>query len=141
MSHDIHDSPRQIRVVHLELDDDRHVTISGENGGQRRHPNALASKRRVGVFRAATEMITGVGPRKLVGGPVRDRAGEVRRPLQCPVVVDDDDAIAREVNVELQTLGAERQAAVEGRDRILRREHAPASMREHLRPATAEERM
>ena len=56
-------------------------------------------------------------------------------------MVDDDDAVAGQVHVELQALGAERQAAVEGRHRILGRERAPAAMREHLRPASAEERM
>src|SRR5438477_449724 len=85
------------------------------------------------------EKVTGIGPRKLARGPVRDRPGQVRRPLQRPVVVNDDDAIGREVDVKLQTLGAEGQAAVEGRDGILRRERAPASMGEYLRPVSAED--
>ena len=56
-------------------------------------------------------------------------------------MVDDDDAIGREVDVELQTPGAQGEAVVEGRDRILGRERAPASMREDLRPARVKERM
>jgi hypothetical protein len=55
--------------------------------------------------------------------------------------VDDDDAVGREVDVKLETLGAHGEAVVERRERILGRERAAASMREYLRPARVKERM
>ena len=63
----------------------------------------------------------------------RDRPAPVRRPLQRRVVVDDDHAVARQVDVELEPVGAERQAVIEGREGVLGRERAPAAVREHQR--------
>ena len=48
--------------------------------------------------------------------------------------MDDDDAVAREVHVELEAVGAERQAVVECGHRVLRRQRAAAAMGEHQRP-------
>ncbi len=56
-------------------------------------------------------------------------------------MMNDDDAVAGQVYVELQAVRAERQTALEGRCCILRRERAAASMREDQRPASREERM
>ena len=39
--------------------------------------------------------------------------------------MDDDDAVAREVHVELEAVGAERQAVVERRERVFWGESAP----------------
>ena len=57
------------------------------------------------------------------------------------IVVNDDDAVAREVHVELEAVGAEREAVVERRDRVLRRQRAAAAMREHERTRDGEEGM
>jgi hypothetical protein len=85
--------------------------------------------------------ISGIGSRKLACGPVRDWPGQVRRPLEGSVVVNHDHSVAGQVHVELQALGPERQAAIEGRHRVLGRERTPAAVREHPRPASVEERM
>jgi hypothetical protein len=47
--------------------------------------------------------------------------------------MDDDDTVAREVDVELQAVGAERQAVVERRQGVFRRERATAAVCEHER--------
>ncbi len=48
--------------------------------------------------------------------------------------MDDHDAVAREVDVELEAIGAERQAVIEGLDRVLRPERGAAAMREGKGP-------
>src|SRR6186713_1264639 len=54
--------------------------------------------------------------------------------------MDDNDAVAREVHVELQTVGAERHPLRKGVDGVLRRKRTPATMREHQRARCLEER-
>ena len=44
--------------------------------------------------------------------------------------MNDDNAVAREVDVELEAIGAERETVVEGLDRVLRPERGAAAMRE-----------
>ena len=56
-------------------------------------------------------------------------------------MMDDDHAVARQVDVELESVGPEREPVVERRNRILRRERAAAAMREHQRPRRGEEGM
>ena len=48
--------------------------------------------------------------------------------------MDDDDAVAGEVHVELEAVGAERESVIEGLDRVLRPERGAAAMREHEGP-------
>ena len=55
--------------------------------------------------------------------------------------MDDDDAVAREVHVELQAVGAGRKAAIEGRDRVFGADLAAAAVGEHERPRRAKRRM
>ena len=55
-------------------------------------------------------------------------------------MVDDDDAVARQVHVELDAVGAEREAVGERGQRVLRRERASAAMREHQRAANDDEK-
>ena len=101
----------------------RHVAIAGEHVGERRDAEPRRSSRRPSRVR---------------------RVGPVRRSvvsLQQPVVMDDDDAVAREVDVELEAVGAEREAVVECGDGVLGREGAAAAMREDQRPRRREERM
>jgi len=56
-------------------------------------------------------------------------------------VVHDDDAVAREADVELEPVAAEAKAVVEGLDRVLGRKRAAAAMREHQRPQRRKERV
>ena len=56
-------------------------------------------------------------------------------------MVDDDDGVAREVDVELEAVGAEGRRVVEGGHRVLARERAAAAMREHQRPQRRKERV
>ena len=43
-------------------------------------------------------------------------------------MMHDDDAVAGQMDVELETIGAERQAVIERRDRLLRPERRAATM-------------
>ena len=56
-------------------------------------------------------------------------------------MVYDDDPVAREVHVEFQTIGAELQPLIERRERVLGRERAAATVREHKRTCSEEKRM
>jgi hypothetical protein len=47
--------------------------------------------------------------------------------------MDDDNAVAREMDVQLDAVGAEREAVVEGRAGVLGRERAAAAVREDQR--------
>lgn len=85
--------------------------------------------------------MTRVGPSELVGSPVGDGTGQIDRPAKHAIVVDDDDAVAREAGVELQTVGATRQPRVERGDCVFRRERAPAAVGEDQRPSADEEGM
>lgn len=66
--------------------------MAGEHVGERRHAEA----------------------RQLIGSTRRNRSLQRRRALQRPIVVHDDDAVAREMHVELGTVGAEGEPVVEG---------------------------
>ena len=72
----------------------------------------------------------GVRARQFAGGSPRHRTLEICRPFQHAVVVNDDDAVAREMQVELEAVGAERQAVVERRQGVFRGERAPSTVRE-----------
>lgn len=52
--------------------------------------------------------------------------------------MDDDNAVAREVHVELETVRTEAQPILKCGDRVLRRERAAAAMGEDERPAGRE---
>jgi hypothetical protein len=56
-------------------------------------------------------------------------------------VVDDDNGVAREVDVQLQAVGARGQAEIEGLNRILRGELASAPVGENKRPGGRHSRM
>ena len=47
-------------------------------------------------------------------------------------MVNDDDAVLRQMDVEFETVGAARDGVVERRDRVLRGEAGAAAVREHL---------
>jgi hypothetical protein len=46
-------------------------------------------------------------------------------------MVDDDDAVAREPDIELEAIGPERESVIEGEDRVLRPQLRPAPMRKN----------
>ncbi len=79
------------------------------------------------------EAKTGVHSRQLAlieggdGGPAVGRAIEGR------VVVDDNDAVARQADIQLDPVGAECESLVECRDGVLRRERGAAPVREDQR--------
>jgi hypothetical protein len=75
--------------------------------------------------------MAGVGAHQVRSRPLGDRTVQVCGPFEGPVVMHDHDAIAREVNVELQAIRAERQSIVERGKRIFRCERRAASVREH----------
>ena len=109
----------ELDVIHLQLDDDPHIAISAEDVRQRRHVRA----------------------RELGGRSFGDGPAERRRPVERAIVMDHHLAVARQVDIELDTVGAEPQSVVERLDRVLGRERAPAAMREHQGTRRCEERM
>ena len=102
---------RQLRAVDLHLHDDPGVAVSREHAFERRH----------------------VGARQIVRRPLGDRTAQRCRAIERAIVMDDDDAVAGQMHVELETVGAERQAVVECGDGVFGRQRAAASMREHQR--------
>jgi len=81
----------------------------------------------------------GISARELVGRSARDRPLEIGRAVERAIVMDDDDAIEREVDIELEAVGAMRQAGVECRKRVLGREQTAAAVREDEGPRGREE--
>jgi hypothetical protein len=121
----------ELYTVDLELHDDWHVWIAPENLCQRGHAESCTPKW-IAVS-AAVEM-AGVGAHKVRGRPLGYRTMQVCGPFEGPVVVHDHDAIARELNVELQAVYAERQSIVERGKRVFRSERGTAAVREHKWP-------
>ncbi len=78
---------------------------------------------------ASTKWQHGIELRELSGGELLDRTSPARRPLQRRIVVDHDHAIARQVDVELEAIRAERHAVIERRDGVLRAQRGAAAMR------------
>ena len=129
-AHDLHDGARELGAVDFQLDDDASVAVAREHIGERRHADTLPGEwGRV----AAAKTAPGVCPRQLVGRALHDRAREIRGAVERRIVMDHDDGVAREMDVQLEAVGAEREAVVEGRTCVLGRERAPAAVREHQR--------
>ena len=59
-----------------------------------------------GLRRAAPEVVARIHARQFAGREIGDRAPGIRRALKRRIVVHDDDAVAREVDVELEAVGA-----------------------------------
>ena len=83
----------------------------------------------------------GFSSRKLVCGPIADGAGEIRGSVQCPVVMNDCNAVARQADIELQAIGSELNAMIEGSKRVLGTKRAAAAVRERQRTRSREKRM
>jgi hypothetical protein len=75
--------------------------------------------------------MAGVGAYQVRGRPLGYRTVQICGPLEGSVVMHDHDAIASEVNVELQAISAERQSIVERGKRVFRCERSAATVREH----------
>src|SRR5262245_26386862 len=129
-AHDVDGSMRELGIVDLELDDDGGRGIAPEDALERRNTPGPAAK--------SVEVEPGIQPGERVRRLPRHRPASIRGSLQRGVVVDDDHAIAREVNVQFEPVRTEGQAVVEGEDRVLRPQQRPAPMREHLRPRQRE---
>ena len=108
----------RVRVRGLELEDQRHW-IPRQHLPQGRHAPALADRERRPL---SAQTGSRHRPRQVGGRPRPDRPGRVRRPIERVIVVHDDDAVAREVDIELETVGAEGQPVIERRQRVFRPE-------------------
>ena len=102
---------RKLGIVRLQLDDATRGGITAEHLVETRHATGQPAKRmRRGLSRRSrrtirrrrrTEMEPGIETRELVGCVRGDRTGAIGRPLQRRIVMDDDNAVAREADVEL----------------------------------------
>ena len=138
LAHHIDRGVRELGAAHLQLDDDWNVAISVEHIRERRYAARSPPKRKAIV---TSEEIPRVRPRELVRRTLDEGPREVGRPCKRAVVVHDDDAVAREVDVELKTVGAQREATVEGHQRVLGRKRTAPAMRERQPTASTKERM
>ena len=139
---DLVDCPlREDGIVDLQLDDERRRRVALQHLLQRRHaPPAretdTALRRRRGSRRRSPAKAARSESRHPAARAHRRSAprsaAAVRGPIQRRVVVHDDDPVARQMDVELQPVGAERQPVIEGEERVLRPKRRPAAMRENL---------
>jgi hypothetical protein len=123
------DGAGQLRLAALHLDDDPRAVFR-QHRIERRHANALAAKR---VRAVAGEVIAGVDARQLAGGERIDRTLPIGGAVERAIVDDDGDAVARQLDVDLEAVGAERKTVVERRHGIFRGQQRAAAMRKHQR--------
>ena len=71
--------------------------------------------------------------RQLGGTACGHRAPRVGGPIERGIVNDDGHAVACEVDIELEAVGAMRQPVLEGDQRVLRCQLGAAAMREYQR--------
>ena len=55
-------------------------------------------------------------------------------------MTDYDDAVGRQMHIQLESIGTCGVAAIKRRDGVFRPERAPAAMRKHQRPSGRQER-
>ena len=79
-------------------------------------------------IRCRPKPIPGIRCRQLRRRLQTNRPLPVRRAFQGRIVVHDDDAVAGEMHVELETVGAEGEAVIEGREGVLRPQRRAAAM-------------
>ena len=116
--------------IHLYLYDGWDAAVAHQYVLERRHADTKASK---GILLTSRKPITGINPRELLRAAGGNRSGSVRRPIERPIMMHDDDAIRREVDIELETVRAGGHPYVKRRYGVLRAKVAAAPMREHLR--------
>jgi len=109
--HDINRCLRELNAVDFQLDDDARMNVTRQDVAQQRH---------------ACE-------RQLIRRARGNRPAKRRRAIQRSIVVDNDAAVGRQVNIELEAISAEREAAVECGHRVFRRQFASAAMCENQR--------
>ena len=107
------------------------IAVAPRHVAKRRDARSLA---RPHVLEIHAEAHGRVDPRQLGRRPRRDRPGRVGRAIERRVVADDDFAVGRQVDVELEAVGARGQAGVERRDRVFGPQRPSAAMREDERP-------
>jgi hypothetical protein len=134
----VHDGQPHRRAVDLHLDNDRNLRKAPEHVAQRGDPHAALAERKAAAI--VREAASGIDRRQLGGCPRPHRAGPARRAIERRVVTDDGDAVRREMDVELEPVGARGDSQVERGDRIFRAQRAPAAMGKHLRTRGGKER-
>jgi hypothetical protein len=82
-----------------------------------------SSRRGAAVCRR--EPVRRIDTRELIRRQRCDRSRRIRRPLECRVVMNDHNPVARQPDVELETIGPERETVIERRNRILGPKRAP----------------
>ena len=88
-----------------------------EHLAQRRDAKPLAAVREPPLGRV--ELVAGIDALQLRGGQPLQRTGAICRAFEGGVVVHHDHAVARQLDVELEAIGTEREAVLEGRERVL----------------------
>ena len=74
-----------------------------------------------------------IDTRELIRRQRCDRSRRIRRPLECRVVMNDHNPVARQPDVELETIGPERETVIERRNRILGPKRRPTAVRVNKR--------
>ena len=138
-AHDVDHGARQRRVALLHLDDDPRVrqrVAAPSRAAARRCPG-----RETGTPPSGGEAIAGVDRAPARGGPRAHRARRIGGAIERRVVNDHRHAVAREVHVAFDAVAAERQPALERRQRVLGRQLRAAAMRKDQAARTTRIRM
>ena len=85
--------------------------------------------------------VTGVGSTELIRGERRDMTAQVRGSLERLVMMNHGDPVARQPDIEFQSVRAERKAPIERDDGVFGRQRRSAAMREDERTLGEEERV
>ena len=136
-STDIVDRPAgQLCFRSLQLDDDTGRRVPLEHGTQAGDADPLAAERIAGHGRrrVGSEAVPRVDARELIRAACSDRPLRVRRALERVIVMNDDDTVARQMDVELDTVSAERQSMIERDHRVLRPKRRAATVGKDERP-------
>ena len=104
----------------------RLVSIAAQNLAQCGDADVLSAERM--FVTAVAEMTAGIESCQLGLREVGDAPASAGGPFEGRVVVNDDDAILREVDVELEPIGAQREPVIECLDRILGPKRGTAAM-------------
>ena len=98
-------------------------------------PTPVAAPRKLGpTLDGAAEPVAGIDRREFVRGELHERSAPVGGAIEQRVMMNDDDAVTREVDVELESISAKREAVVEGGEGVLGPQRRAASMRKYERP-------
>ena len=81
------------------------------------------------------------GAAELIGVPLHNRPAQGGRSIEQAIVMNDHDAVARKMHVELESVGPEAKSILERRHRVLGRQRAAAAMRKDQRSGRLEKWM